>query len=88
MKKIHKVENARIEKGVLSLRVDGIDIRRNLNELSSTLANAKEAEQKAFEISPSGYGIHWPLIDEDISIDGLLSSSDSSVPGQFDSRSI
>ena len=21
---------------------------------------------------PSGYGIHWPLIDEDLSIDGLL----------------
>nr|VFJ87656.1 MAG: Protein of unknown function (DUF2442) [Candidatus Kentron sp. LFY] len=72
MKKFHKVENARFEKGVLSLRVDDIDIRRNLNELSSTLANAKEAEQKEFEISPSGYGIHWPLIDEDISIDGLL----------------
>ncbi|MBF0567096.1 MAG: DUF2442 domain-containing protein, partial [Nitrospirae bacterium] len=25
-----------------------------------------------FEISPSCYGIHWPLLDEDISIDGLL----------------
>jgi hypothetical protein len=25
-----------------------------------------------YEISPSGYGIRWPLIDEDLSIDGLL----------------
>jgi len=25
-----------------------------------------------FEISPSGYGIHRPFLDEDISIDGLL----------------
>jgi hypothetical protein len=25
-----------------------------------------------FEISSSGYGIHWPLLDEDISVDGLL----------------
>jgi hypothetical protein len=23
-------------------------------------------------MSPAGYGIHWPMIDEDISIDGLL----------------
>jgi hypothetical protein len=36
------------------------------------LAQASDAELKHFEISPSGYGIHWPLIDEDISIDGLL----------------
>ncbi|MCA1752818.1 MAG: DUF2442 domain-containing protein [Flavobacteriales bacterium] len=23
-------------------------------------------------VSPSGYGVHWPLIDEDISFAGLL----------------
>jgi hypothetical protein len=23
-------------------------------------------------VSPSGYGVHWPLLDEDIAIDGLL----------------
>jgi len=28
--------------------------------------------EKSHEISPSGYGIYWPLIDEDLSIDGLL----------------
>ena len=26
----------------------------------------------SFEFGDTGYGIHWPLIDEDISIDGLL----------------
>ena len=29
-------------------------------------------ERNNFEVSPSGYGIHWPLIDEDLSIDGLI----------------
>ena len=24
------------------------------------------------ELSPGGYGIHWPLLDEDISIGGLV----------------
>ncbi|MBW2657327.1 MAG: DUF2442 domain-containing protein, partial [Deltaproteobacteria bacterium] len=33
---------------------------------------ASEEERNNFEISLSGYGIHWPLLDEDISIDGLL----------------
>jgi hypothetical protein len=25
-----------------------------------------------FEVSPSGYGIHWPELDEDLSIDGMI----------------
>ncbi|MFZ4524578.1 MAG: DUF2442 domain-containing protein [Chlorobium sp.] len=33
---------------------------------------ASETKRKTFEVSPSGYGIHWPLLDEDISIDALL----------------
>jgi len=36
------------------------------------LEKASDEERDNFEISPSGYGIHWPLLDEDISIDGLL----------------
>jgi hypothetical protein len=61
-----------IEKGILSLSIDGSSLQINLEDVSGVLANAKKAEQQEFEVSPSGYGIHWPLIDEDISIDGLL----------------
>jgi len=39
---------------------------------SPLLANASEAERMRFELSPGGYGIHWPLIDEDLSVGGLL----------------
>ena len=72
MKKHHDVENVYVEKGRLSLMVDGRSIQCELRELSPLLAAAKEEAQNVFEVSPSGYGIHWPLIDEDISIDGLL----------------
>jgi len=72
MKKHYQVENIKIEKGVLHLVVDGKTIERDLKDISQLLANATEEERREFEISPSGYGIHWPLIDEDISIDGLL----------------
>ena len=67
----HKIEKVTIEKGILSLSVDGSSLQINLKDVSGVLANAKE-EQQEFEVSPSGYGIHWPLIDEDLSIDGLL----------------
>jgi hypothetical protein len=31
------------------------------------------AEQRAdWKIAGAGYGIHWPQIDEDLSVDGLL----------------
>lgn len=36
------------------------------------LAKAKSAQLKKFEISPSGYGVHWPAIDEDLSVQGFL----------------
>jgi len=72
MKKYHQVENVHLEKGILRLIVDGNSIQRELKGVSPILAAAKEEELKEFSVSPSGYGIHWPLIDEDISIDGLL----------------
>lgn len=68
----HKIEKVTVEKGILNLSVDGRSLHISLKDVSGVLANAKEEEQQAYEVSPSGYGIHWPLIDEDISIDGLL----------------
>ncbi len=35
-------------------------------------AEANEQQKSHFEISPSGYGIHWPDIDEDLAIDSLI----------------
>ncbi len=39
---------------------------------SNKLASATERERLSAELSPGGYGIHWPLIDEDLSVSGLL----------------
>ena len=39
---------------------------------SKRLAAATELERLDAELSPGGYGIHWPLIDEDLSVNGLL----------------
>ncbi len=38
----------------------------------SRLRNAPTDKLNHFEISPSGYGIHWPELDEDISIKSFL----------------
>ncbi len=72
MKKYHNVSNVRIKGDFLILNIDGEEKEFELKKISPSLENASEKEKNTFEVSPSGYGIHWPLLDEDISIDGLL----------------
>lgn len=43
-----------------------------LNEISKKLLTASAIERNFYKISPSGYGIHWSLIDEDLSIESLI----------------
>jgi hypothetical protein len=45
-------------------------------QCSSSLARAGRLERSHAELSPSGYGIHWPLLDEDLAIGPLLKSVD------------
>jgi hypothetical protein len=40
------------------------------------LKNATRSELENYEISPAGIGIHWPEIDEDLSVAGLLAGVD------------
>jgi hypothetical protein len=36
------------------------------------LAHGKPMERDNFEISGGGYGLHWPDLDEDIGVEGLI----------------
>ncbi len=72
MRQHHKVADVHFEDGLLHLTIDGQTRTFNIRELSQRLSDAPEKDRQTFEISPSGYGIHWPSVDEDLSIDGLL----------------
>jgi hypothetical protein len=39
---------------------------------SERLARASPTERNRAVLSPSGYGIHWPLLDEDLAVGPLL----------------
>jgi len=41
------------------------------------LAAATREQLKTWEPAAAGLGIHWPLIDEDLSVEGLLRSRNS-----------
>jgi len=75
MKKYHHVTNIRFEKHYLLLNVDGRDCRIDLRQQSKKLALADERTKMNFELSSSGYGIHWPELDEDLSIDGMIKTA-------------
>jgi hypothetical protein len=40
------------------------------------LASAPPDKRIVWEPAAAGHGIHWPLIDEDLSIEGLLRAGD------------
>lgn len=49
------------------------------------LLRASPAERDAYRISPSGQGLHWERLDEDISVPGLLAGrGDVTVQRQVD----
>lgn len=41
------------------------------------LAHASPAERADYELLGDGQGIHWPRVDEDISVDGLIAGQPS-----------
>ena len=64
-----KVTNTRLE---VSLR-DGRTVTAPLAWFPR-LASAEPRARAVWETSAAGLGIHWPLIDEDLSVEGLLRS--------------
>jgi hypothetical protein len=72
MKQYHNIKKICFEKDKLKITIDNNLYEFELKNISKKLLNSSDQERNAFEISPSGYGIHWPVIDEDLSIDGLL----------------
>ncbi len=83
--KFDSIETLIFEEGV---RIKAIDIHADMNMMVVVLntgaileekisvfpglAGATEAELKHYELTGKGTGIHWPDIDEDISLKGLL----------------
>jgi hypothetical protein len=72
MDKAHTVESVSFTGTTMRLRVDGKSYEINVASQSDRLAHATPEQRADFTVSPSGYGIHWPQLDEDLSIDGLI----------------
>lgn len=70
--KISKIINVYITEDTLSVDLeDGRSLSFPIGWYPR-LAYGSETERNNFQISSAGYGIHWPDLDEDIGIEGLL----------------
>ena len=73
MEKAYNIKQVSFESDFIILMFDNQVIKLKLSDVSQKLAKATQTEREDFKISPSGYGIHWRLLDEDLSINGMLS---------------
>ena len=72
MKACHEIRDLHFSGEYMVLTIDGTEKKLRIKDVSPALERASEEQRNTFEVSPSGYGIHWPLLDEDIAVDGLL----------------
>jgi hypothetical protein len=72
MAKIHNVQSVDADHAYLYLVLDDKSYRIRWEDCSPRLAKASLTQRKHVDIAPSGYGIHWPEIDEDLAITPLL----------------
>jgi len=72
MSKIHEVEGIKTTDMHLYLTVDGQPYRIKWTDCSTKLSNTTADKRAYIDLSPSGYGLHWPLLDEDLPITPLL----------------
>lgn len=73
----YKLELLEFSNKLLILRIDGQEFKVPIEMASNRLSAETDLKRACYKIYPSGNGIHWPLIDEDLSIDSLIKMLDN-----------
>ena len=68
----HSLKSIKFEGDFILLQIADKIYKKSLDKISLKLKSATDLERNSFKISPSGYGIHWYLIDEDLSVKGII----------------
>jgi hypothetical protein len=80
VEKAHDVTEVRFEGDRIVLVVDGKKHVIALSVCSRKLLGASKEARKRFVVSSCGYGIHWPDLDEDLSVDRLIGGAKKQPP--------
>jgi len=75
-----RVADVRVSATTLTVTLrDGREISAPLDWFPK-LRQASAQDREVWEPAAAGHGIHWPRIDEDLSIDGLLKGNPAAGP--------
>ena len=72
MERVYEILEIKFDSEQITINLNGQVLSFRLSDISEKLSRATTTELQDYKISPSGYGIHWRQLDEDISINGLL----------------
>lgn len=72
MAELRHIKDVQIVGKTLKAMIDGVSYTFDLTRHSQRLANATPEQCAHVEFTPIDFGIHWPDVDEDLSIDGLI----------------
>lgn len=76
MNKVYDITSCTISQHAICFTLSEQKISVPLSQTGSCiLPRAADEELQIFEIDEDGIGIYWPLLDEDLSIEGLLHSA-------------
>jgi len=75
----HKIKDVNFIQNFLLITIDGKHYKIDLRKYSKKLATTDISIKNNYIVSSSGYGIHWPDIDEDLSINGFLKNKESII---------
>ncbi|MBP6054860.1 DUF2442 domain-containing protein [Aquirufa regiilacus] len=65
------IREIRFEGDMIIIQGEEKSIKTAIADISQKLMHASSIERNTYKISPSGFGVHWPLIDEDLSFPNL-----------------
>jgi len=72
MEKLFELSQIILNGYLLSFKVNGISVTCDLAEMSDVLAQADKEQVANMIVDPVGVGFHWPALDEDLSVNGIL----------------
>jgi hypothetical protein len=61
----------------LVIVLEGREVQVPWPRCSGQVAKATTAQRMDCRLSPGGYGVHWPQIDEDVSVGGLVAAAEA-----------
>ncbi len=73
--RVIKPSSVEVVGDILKLIIEGKSYAFQIPSISKRLASASDAARQNFVLSPFGYGIHWPDVDEDLSIPALIKNA-------------